>query len=157
MKTNFASRYGTANSPHESPSPSSWGASCVVLARLEAVRLEVQHVPHGRPNGRIVLVRLAVLGQPAQPLPPEPACNTAMAVFATSPAPEAANDSAAAASARRSSAEGTVSDAAVNAACAERSNASDGPLGLLLPFVRFFSARNGLSKSAALGDFSERT
>ena len=37
--------------------------------------------------------------------------STPMAVFATSPAPEAANDSAAAASARRSSAEGSVSDA----------------------------------------------
>ena len=62
---------------------------------------------------------------------------TPIAVFATAPAPEAANTSAAAASARRSSAEGTVSEAAVNAACAERSKASDGPLGLLLPFVRF--------------------
>ena len=34
----------------------------VVLARLEAVRQEVQHVLHGRPNDRIVLVRLAPAG-----------------------------------------------------------------------------------------------
>ena len=49
---------------------------------------------------------------------------TPTAVFATAPAPEAANDSAIAASARRSSAEGSVADDALSAACAERSKAS---------------------------------
>ena len=40
------------------------------------MRLEVQHVFDRRPLGIVVPVRLAVLSQPAQPLPPEPASNT---------------------------------------------------------------------------------
>ena len=82
---------------------------------------------------------------------------TPIAVFATAPAPEAANKSAAAASARRSSVEGTISDAAVNAACAERSKASDGPLGLLCLRAFSFLSETDSSKSAALGYFSQLT
>ena len=53
-----------------------------------------------------------------------PACATPTAVYATATAPEAANDSAIAASARRSSAEGSVADAALSAACAEAAQQS---------------------------------
>jgi hypothetical protein len=53
-----------------------------------------------------------------------PACATPTAVYATATAPEAANDSAIAASARRSSAEGRVADAALSAACAEAAQQS---------------------------------
>ena len=66
---------------------------------------------------------------------------TPTAVFATSPAPEAANASAAAASARRSSAEGTVSDALVSAACAERSKASRSAMASLSRHVSFLQKR----------------
>jgi len=91
---------------------------------VSVLLLEAQHVLHGRPNGRIVLVRLAVLRQPAQPLPPEPPCHTDGLRHSPCSSAEAAYDSAAAASARRSSAEGSVADAALSAACAERSKAS---------------------------------
>ena len=100
---------------------------------------------HPAPRRRLALRRAQTAAAPRQGLATHLGLShclrscpaTPIAVFATAPAPEAANTSAAAASARRSSAEGTVSDAAVNAACTERSKASDGPLGLLLPFERF--------------------